>query len=84
MHNSPRKIVAGNWKMHGSLQMLTDYVQRFSAQQSSTKVTTLLFPPVAYLAPLAAELGKAAGTLQIEHTWLRLPLSSAKRPGHCR
>lgn len=66
MHNSPRKIVAGNWKMHGSLQMLADYVERLSTQQASTKVTTLLFPPVAYLAPLAAELSKTAGTLQIE------------------
>lgn len=64
MYNSPRKIVAGNWKMHGSLEMLADYVQRLSAQPSRTQVTTLLFPPVGYLAPLAAELGNAAG-LQI-------------------
>jgi len=62
MHRTPTKIVAGNWKMHGSLEMLAEYVnvlaRALSSQRSKAadRATVVLFPPTGYLVPLSKQL----------------------------
>jgi len=53
-----RGIVAGNWKMHGSRQFLTDYVQTLDGLPRGSKPRLILFPPVGYLALLAGLLAE--------------------------
>jgi triosephosphate isomerase len=57
MQKIPRTVVAGNWKMHGSLQTLTEYVRGLAqALSSGTLPQVVLFPPTGYLAPLRSML----------------------------
>ncbi len=46
---TPRKIVAGNWKMHGSSAMLSAYVEALGSLELADNVSLVLFPPVAFL-----------------------------------
>ena len=62
MQKTPTKIVAGNWKMHGSLEMLAEYVsvlaRVLSSQRSKAtdRAMVVLFPPIGYLVPLSEQL----------------------------
>jgi triosephosphate isomerase len=62
MRRTRTNIVAGNWKMHGSLEMLTDFVsvlaQVLSTQRTDVTepATVVLFPPVGYLEALHSAL----------------------------
>lgn len=49
-----QKLVAGNWKMHGDQQMVTDLLNKLLSQQAPS-VKLLVFPPYPYLSQ-AAEL----------------------------
>ncbi len=53
-----RGIVAGNWKMHGSKQLIRDYVQALEKALEDRPLSAgfVLFPPVGYLQFVAAEL----------------------------
>lgn len=62
MHKKTTKVVAGNWKMHGSREMLADYVSVLARVLSSHRIDednraeVALFPPVGYLIPLCEQL----------------------------
>ncbi len=49
-----RRIVAGNWKLHGSRAFATPLIEALVAGMPSTGVEVLVLPPFPYLAPLAA------------------------------
>jgi len=49
-------IVAANWKMHGRLAMLGDYVAGFERMPEAPGVTTVICPPYPYLAAFAGRL----------------------------
>jgi triosephosphate isomerase len=53
-----RGIVAGNWKMHGSKQLIRDYVRALESAIADRPLTAgfILFPPVGYLQFVAAQL----------------------------
>ena len=51
-----RKLIAGNWKMHGSRSMAEALVSEIAAQRPQT-ADVLVFPPFPYLAELAARHG---------------------------
>ena len=68
-----RGIVAGNWKMHGSMQFVTDYVQALAQlrvadgdQTSTRNTTTIVFPPLAYLGQLCTQLADCGLDQDIE------------------
>ncbi len=48
-----RSLVAANWKMHGSLTHIQDFVTDFSAVDN---VDVVIFPPVVYLQAMASSL----------------------------
>ncbi|HTV85975.1 MAG TPA: triose-phosphate isomerase [Dyella sp.] len=48
-----KKLVAGNWKMHGSRSMAEGLVHEI-AQGKPSDIDVLMFPPFPYLQPLAA------------------------------
>ena len=48
-----KKLVAGNWKMHGSRSMATSLVDAVAAAQPDS-VDVAVFPPFPYIAELAA------------------------------
>lgn len=50
-----RPLVAGNWKMNGSSQLLTDWVATFTQQILPSGPEFLLCPPYVYLAQLKAQ-----------------------------
>jgi triosephosphate isomerase len=52
-----RKILAANWKMHGSREMVVAYVDRL---RPVSGVELVLFPPVGYLGIAAELIGKRA------------------------
>lgn len=64
-----RVIVAGNWKMHGSRQFVSDYVRDLVTAdenvdgppgwQSTKRLSVVLFPPSAYLDRLQRHLNEA-------------------------
>lgn len=66
MQEKPTKVVAGNWKMHGSREMLAGYVNglahALSSQRSdlTNRAAVVLFPPTGYLVPLHEELQACA------------------------
>lgn len=49
-------VVAANWKMHGRLAMVGDYVAGFPRSGDTARVERVLCPPLPYLAALAARL----------------------------
>ena len=55
--NGRRLIVAANWKMHGSLQMLGEYVAQLTPVSG---VELVVFPPSVYLYAMHAALGERA------------------------
>lgn len=48
----PRKIVAGNWKLHGSRQFATDLVSDLVASLPVDGVEVVILPPLPYLGEL--------------------------------
>ena len=50
-----QKLVAGNWKMHASQQMVVDLIGNLLSKQASS-VKLLVFPPYPYLSQAAALL----------------------------
>lgn len=54
MHNSRKQLVAGNWKMNGSLPLLNQFQQLFAVQQFNN-VDALLCPPFPYLISAASD-----------------------------
>ncbi len=52
-----RRIVAGNWKMYGSLGRVTRFCRALHASRLDDDVEVLLFPPVGYLAAFVEGLG---------------------------
>lgn len=56
-----RKMIAGNWKMHGSSELVTTIVKAI-AEQVSDQVDVALFPPYVYIADMAKQVkGTAIG-----------------------
>ena len=51
-----KKLVAGNWKMHGSRTMATALVEEIAAARLAS-IDVVLFPPFPYLAGLATQHG---------------------------
>lgn len=66
-----KKLVAGNWKMHGSRSMAAELVKEIASGKPGS-VDVAVFPPFAYLSELAArqtESGLAVGAQDVsEHT----------------
>jgi triosephosphate isomerase len=56
--NVRRPVVAGNWKMHGSIAAIDRLLQHIE-QSSVTGVDVLVFPPTVYLARVAARVSDA-------------------------
>ncbi|KRE88965.1 triosephosphate isomerase [Frateuria sp. Soil773] len=50
-----KKLVAGNWKMHGSRSMAEALVRDIAARLPETEADVVVFPPYPYIAALAAE-----------------------------
>ncbi|MDA1073843.1 MAG: triose-phosphate isomerase [Proteobacteria bacterium] len=50
-------VVAGNWKMHGTRQLVAEFVQKFIDRQQlgaePSQVQTVILPPVGFLAELS-------------------------------
>jgi triosephosphate isomerase len=51
-----KKLVAGNWKMHGSNAFVHNYVQAFVQTAGVPEVDVAIFPPYVYLAALRVAL----------------------------
>ncbi len=49
-----RRIVAGNWKLHGSRAFATELAAAIAAALPADGVEVILLPPLPYLGPLAA------------------------------
>lgn len=61
-----KKLVAGNWKMHGSLAGNAELLKGLQAQLSGLdSVDVLVIPPTVYLAQAAALLREAAGVIAL-------------------
>ncbi|PSF08183.1 triose-phosphate isomerase [Marinobacter fuscus] len=54
-----RKIVAGNWKMHGSKGLVRDLVGAISGQVGSGSLDVVIFPPAPYVSYVAKMSGGA-------------------------
>lgn len=52
-----RRIVAGNWKLHGDRRFATELMDALVKQPSPAGVEYLILPPLPYLAGLAARYG---------------------------
>lgn len=50
-----KKLVAGNWKMHGSRSMAEGLVEDIARANPSNGIDVLIFPPYPYLAHLVAK-----------------------------
>ena len=48
-----RSIVAGNWKMHGSLEAVAGFCQALRGARLGAELDVLVFPPAAYLGQFA-------------------------------
>ena len=48
-----RSIVAGNWKMHGSLEAVAGFCEALRRARLGMELDVLVFPPVAYLGQFA-------------------------------
>jgi triosephosphate isomerase len=55
-----RPLIAGNWKMNGSLALVDEFAGQIAAIRLPEDVTVVLFPPVAYLDALARALKECA------------------------
>lgn len=53
-----RKIVAGNWKLHGSRQFATDLLGQVAAGLPRSGVDVVILPPLPYLGELVEEFGQ--------------------------
>ena len=53
-----RKLVAGNWKMHGGLQQNAALLDALKAAESGLRCEVAVFPPFPYLAQVGAILGE--------------------------
>lgn len=51
-----KTIVAGNWKMHGSREMVLAYLEELGRHSWDDGVTVVLFPPTAYLSTFDGQL----------------------------
>ncbi|MCZ6709586.1 MAG: triose-phosphate isomerase, partial [Gammaproteobacteria bacterium] len=51
-----RPLIAGNWKMNGSLALVDEFARYIAAIGLPQNVTIVLFPPVVYLDALARAL----------------------------
>jgi len=58
-----RKLVAGNWKMHGSRAANTPLVEAILASPQLERVECVICPPFVYLAEIARQLRGSAGQL---------------------
>ncbi len=56
-----RPLIAANWKMHGRLGMLDDYLTGLGSGGIGAGVEVMLCPPAPYLAPMAAGLAALDG-----------------------
>lgn len=52
-----RKIVAGNWKLHGSRQFATDLLGQVAAGLPGAGVEVVILPPLPYLGELVEDFG---------------------------
>lgn len=53
-----RKIVAGNWKLHGSRQFATDLLGQVAAGLPKAGVEVVILPPLPYLGELVEDFGE--------------------------
>ena len=53
-----RKIVAGNWKLHGSRQFATDLLGQVAAGLPNAGVEVVILPPLPYLGELVEDFGE--------------------------
>jgi triosephosphate isomerase len=53
-----RKLVAGNWKMHGGLQQNAALLAALKVAEPSLRCEVAVFPPFPYLAQMGAVLGE--------------------------
>ncbi|PTT42559.1 triose-phosphate isomerase, partial [Stenotrophomonas sp. HMWF022] len=52
-----RKIVAGNWKLHGSRQFATELLGQVAAGLPKSGVEVVILPPMPYLGELVEDFG---------------------------
>src|SRR5687767_11023610 len=52
-----RKIVAGNWKLHGDRQFALDLMEALAAHQVPAGVERIILPPLPYLGELVEHFG---------------------------
>ena len=70
-----RKIVAGNWKLHGSRDFATELVGKVAAGLPLEGVDVLVLPPLPYLGDLVEDFAAASNRLQgvliheLTHVW---------------
>ena len=57
-------LVAGNWKMHGSLEQLDAFMQGVSDEPLPDGVESLICPPFPYVAELARRVGLSKTPVQ--------------------
>src|ERR1700676_1518776 len=62
-----RKLVAGNWKMHGSRADNGPLIEAILAAQNLERVDCVVCPPLVYLAELARAVRGAAVKLRAEN-----------------
>src|SRR5581483_2520412 len=54
-----KKLVAGNWKMHGSRSMAEGLMEEILSGAPLDDIDVLVLPPYPYLAPLAEKYGRS-------------------------
>lgn len=52
-----KKLVGGNWKMHGSRSMADGLVEEIANANPSSDIDVLIFPPYPYLAQVVSKFG---------------------------
>jgi triosephosphate isomerase len=53
-----RKIVAGNWKLHGDRQFALDLMEALASHQVPAGVERIILPPLPYLGELVEHFGE--------------------------
>lgn len=56
-----RKIVAGNWKLHGSRQFATELLGQVAAGLPKSGVEVVILPPMPYLGELVEDFARPPG-----------------------
>lgn len=69
MSHEKRRLIAGNWKMNGSLQEANDFMDAFGENPAPDHVEVALMPPFTLLHPMSDRLAKMGVVLGAQNVY---------------